>query len=58
MENIILTLIFTIVLFVMSGFALAFVYNNKRNNRCLMCGFRSQNSCVKNVCPKKRNDRL
>jgi hypothetical protein len=53
MNNIILTLLFTIVLFVLSGFALAFVYNNKRNQRCLMCGFKSENSCVKTVCPKR-----
>ena len=53
MDNIILTLIFTIILVILSGFALAFVYNNKNNQRCLMCGFKSENSCYKKVCPKR-----
>jgi len=47
-----LTIMFTVVLFVLSGFALAFVYNNKRNDRCLMCGFKPETSCVKVRCTK------
>ena len=55
MDNIMLTIMFTAVLFILSGFALAFVYNNKRNDRCLMCGFKPEASCVKVRCSKIDN---
>jgi hypothetical protein len=53
MENIIINILFTSLVFVVFGFALAFVYNNKKNNRCSMCGIKSDKSCIKTSCPSK-----
>jgi len=57
MGSILLTITLTALFFIISAFALAFVYNNKKNDRCIMCGFKSGNSCIKPVCPKKINKR-
>lgn len=55
--NILLTIVFTAVFFVLSGFSLAFVYNNKKNDRCLFCGLKSTNSCIKTQCSRKMASR-
>lgn len=55
MLHLFLAILFTSLFFIAGGFALAFVYNNKENNRCLMCGLKSGKSCIKNQCIKKPN---
>lgn len=56
MSNLLIEILITSLLFIGGGFALAFVYNNKANNRCLMCGLKSGKSCIKNQCVKKTKD--
>jgi len=52
MSGILLAVTLTALFFTVSGFALTFVYN-KKDNRCIMCGLKSQGGCLKTRCSKK-----
>ncbi len=53
MTDLIIKTLITTVIFMIFGYALTFVYINKKNKRCSLCGLKSEDKCVYDTCKKK-----
>ncbi len=53
MTELIIEILITTLVFTVFGYALAFVYINKKNKRCSLCGLKSEEKCIYDTCKKK-----